>query len=68
LYEIDFDYNHIHVIISQPPEEKKERRLKFNPENQNPNIPSKKKFQKATSQKHTSTNGMYVQRNITPKP
>jgi hypothetical protein len=39
LYEIDLNYTHMHVIISQPPEEKKERRPKFDPENQNPNIP-----------------------------
>jgi hypothetical protein len=25
LYEIDLDYIHMHVIISQPPEEKKEK-------------------------------------------
>jgi hypothetical protein len=25
LYEIDLDYTHMHVIISQPPEEKKEQ-------------------------------------------
>jgi hypothetical protein len=59
----------MHVIISQPPEEKKEqgKKTKFDPKNQNPNIPSNFLPQKATSQKHTSTNGMYVQRNITSK-
>jgi hypothetical protein len=60
----------MHVIISQPPKEKKEegKKTQVRSRKPKPKYSLKKKFQKATSQKHTSTKGMYVQRNITPKP